>query len=143
MTADDIRSATNSILNHAQVNYIARYVGEERDALGDVDIMDRWKITFTSFSRDSEQDFDFYTGLGLRKQAEPVSPHAADVLHSLILDMLTVGQSFEVWCGGFGYDSDSRKALATHRSCQRNANKLRRIFNENDIAALEAALQEY
>lgn len=74
---------------------------------------------------------------------KPQTPHVADLLNSLILDSSAVGQSFESWCSELGYDSDSRKAEATYRACQQNADKLARIFNRNDIAALKTALQDY
>lgn len=74
---------------------------------------------------------------------KPQAPHVADLLHSLILDSSAVSQSFESWCQEYGYDSDSRKAEATYRACQQNADKLAHIFNANDISALQTALQDY
>lgn len=97
----------------------------------------------------TQKDIDTRTIYGRRYLAEverlrkPAPPHPADVLHSLILDSSAVGQSFESWCSDYGYDSDSRKAEAAYRACQQNADKLARIFNGNDIAALQTALEGY
>lgn len=74
---------------------------------------------------------------------KPVTPHAADVLYSLILDSGAASQTFADWCADFGYDTDSRKALATYEACQQNADKLRRVFDRVAIDALSAALQDY
>ncbi len=121
---------------------------------------------------EAREEFDYFTGLGCRKvptwkygvqgydngpppwpgtllheqwmkQAKPQTPHAADVLCSLILDSSAVGQSFESWCDDFGFDTDSRKAFNTYAACQQNADKLARIFNAAQMEALRNALQDY
>lgn len=74
---------------------------------------------------------------------KPQAPHAAGVLHSLILDSSAAGQSFESWCDEYGYDSDSRKAEATYRACQKNADDLRAVIPMDVLTALETALQDY
>lgn len=79
----------------------------------------------------------------VEEMRKPVAPHAASVLHSLILDSSAVGQSFESWCADFGYDSDSRKAYATYEECQRNADKLARIFDHATREKLGELLQDY
>src|SRR5690606_33602845 len=98
-----------------------------------------WVVTL--FRAGHSEDFDYCTGTGLRqyvtgpknptiaqagrpgtiyreeydrRHLRPVPPHAADVLHSLILDSAAADQTFESWCDEFGYDSDSRKAEATY-----------------------------
>jgi hypothetical protein len=72
-----------------------------------------------------------------------VAPHAAGVLYSLLSDANACEESFESWCDSYGYDSDSRKALATYQACQENGDKLRRVFNGATISALRDALQDY
>lgn len=79
----------------------------------------------------------------IEKLRKPVAPHAADVLYSLLMDSSAVGQSFESWCSELGMDSDSRKAEATYRACQENADKLARIFDHVAREALQTALQDY
>jgi len=74
---------------------------------------------------------------------QPQQPHAADVLHSLIMDASAAEQTFESWCNEYGYDTDSRKALATYEACQQNADKLRRVFSRDVLAQLAEALQDY
>ena len=79
----------------------------------------------------------------VEKMRKPVTPHAAGVLYSLILDSSAVEQSFSNWCSEYGYDDDSRKALATYEACQANADKLARIFDHATREAIREALQDY
>jgi hypothetical protein len=72
-----------------------------------------------------------------------VRPHAAGVLHSLLLDADAAEQSFASWCSELGYDTDSRKALATYEACQANSDKLCRVFDRVAREALREALQDY
>ena len=74
---------------------------------------------------------------------QPQAPHAADVLHCLILDSSAAEQTFANWCAEFGYDTDSRKAIATYEACQQGADKLRRVFSRDVLAQLAEALQDY
>ena len=69
--------------------------------------------------------------------------HAADVLHSLVMDAQATGYTFEDWCADFGYDSDSRKAYKVYEACLESGVKLRRIFTSTQIARLFEILQEY
>jgi hypothetical protein len=170
--SNEIRAEVESILSHAQIEFTATYRGQKKNALGGDKPMDEWVCDFLSHPRGASESFEFFTGLGLRavppwrygvqgfdnglaprpgsllheqwmKQAKTQKPHAADVLHSLILDSSAVGQSFESWCADYGYDSDSRKAFGIYEACQQNADKLARVLNANDLAALKTALQDY
>lgn len=161
----EIESTINQTIEDAGVTYSVTYRGVKNNALGGTAEMDMWACTFTSSK--GSQEFDFYTGLGLRapigkptnegpmprkgslmyeemeKRRKPVPPCAASVLHSLILDSCAVGQSFGQWCSDLGYDTDSRKALATYEACQINGDKLNRIFDRATISKLREALQDY
>lgn len=53
-----------------------------------------------------------------RGNMKPTEPPLADVLSSLLSDASNADTTFEDWCGDFGYDTDSRKALATYLACQ-------------------------
>lgn len=63
-----IETIVDALLASYGVSYSAAYFGLEPDSLGGKTEMDRWKV---KFSRDggSVQEFDFYTGLGLREDA--------------------------------------------------------------------------
>lgn len=184
--SQEIKNAVAAILENAgdgerRVVFTATPMGEKKNAFSEGVTMDRWLCTFTRTNGTRSEEFEFFTGIGLRAPAtqiakmqakydypgltendikrgtsygrrylarveelrKPQAPHAADVLHSLILDSSAVGQSFDSWCADLGYDSDSRKAEKTYRACQENADKLARIFDRADIAALETAFQDY
>lgn len=152
-----IHTQIDEVLAHAGVAFSAIYMGEKKNAMGSPGTMDKWSCTFTrTGSTRQAVEFDFFTGLGLRKapagvtrafdkvrMAKPKEPHPADVLHSLILDSSAVDQSFESWCSDLGYDRDSRKALTTYEACQQNADKLRGFVTRETLESFENALQDY
>jgi hypothetical protein len=163
---EEIRAAVNALLERNGVAFSVVLLGKRtRDGWEH----DAWYVTFSRLSgAGHSEDFNYCTGLGLRKPAPmpkhvramrpysterrnweranpgtPVAPRAADVLHSLILDSSAVGQSFESWCDEFGYDADSRKAEATYRECQKNADKLARVLDRRAREELAELLQDY
>lgn len=52
-------------------------------------------------------------------------PSAADVLECLRSDASSAGQSFEDWCGDYGYDEDSRSVYRTWEAVEAQAAELR------------------
>jgi hypothetical protein len=61
---------------------------------------------------------------------ENVVPSSYDLLASLT--KYDPG-SFESWCAEFGYNDDSRKAYAQHRSVVREWKKVQRFFSEAEL----------
>ena len=74
---------------------------------------------------------------------KPQTPPIAGLMYSILSDSTSAEQSFESWCTDCGYDSDSRKALATYMTCQENSDKLRKVFAPAQIAHIQELLQEY
>ncbi len=72
-----------------------------------------------------------------------VTPTAASVLHSLILDASALEENFDDWASDFGYDSDSLKALNIYKACCDNGKKLCKIFTNEQIETLQELLQDY
>jgi hypothetical protein len=99
--------------------------------------------------------FDYFTGLGHRtpskhlselgliRTGKPVVPHVAGLIASLILDSCAATQAFSSWCDAFGYDTDSRKALAAYEGCQENAVRFNAVFTNEQQAKLAELLQDY
>ena len=176
----EIEQTVDVILQTAGITYSVVSRGVKSGALGGKTDMDMWACTFISAKRTKSEEFDFYTGLGLRapataierwkvsgfdgltekdkkgltsygrrylaeveKYRKPLAPCAASVLHSLVLDSDSIGQSFSNWCSDFGYDTDSRKASTIYEACQANADKLSRVFDHSTINQLREALQDY
>jgi hypothetical protein len=73
------------------------------------------------------------TSVGYTK---PVEPSVGDVVHSLIVDSSCIDKTFEDWCGEFGYDTDSRKALDTYLQCQESLTKSRKLLTYATLDSL-------
>lgn len=74
-----------------------------------------------------------------------VAPTVADVLHSMLLDGAAHLDSltFEEWAGEFGYDTDSRRALAMFEACCDEGRAIARACNPEEIAALRDAASNF
>jgi hypothetical protein len=148
---EEIRAAVDALPERNGVKFSVALLGKRtRDGWEH----DAWYVTLSRLSgAGHSEDFNYCTGLGLRqyvtgpknprRRLRPVPPRAADVLHSLILDSSAADQTFESWCSEFGYDTDSRKAEATYRECQKNADKLARVLDRRAREELAELLQDY
>lgn len=170
--SEEKRKEIERIMADAMVEHSAQYCGETtRDNNWKCD---EWLCSFEKQTRNNPEnpyqveEFEFYTGLGLRhpvntvsrrmqtqlnprsvawheieKTRKPKPPHPADVLYSVVMASSACEQSFADWCYSFEYDTDSRKALATYEACQRDADKLKRIFNHAQLAQIREIVQDY
>jgi hypothetical protein len=127
---------------------------------------DSWKVFFQSKLHNFEEQF--YTGIGHRKlirpmpsdykklsprclavqdfkkdYLKPVAPTAASVLYCLLSDSQASGESFPDWCGGLGYDTDSRKAFDIYMQCCNIGHKMRITFSSQELETLDKLLQDY
>ncbi len=78
----------------------------------------------------------FFTGKGWTRE-----PNAADVVECLLSDH-SVGMdepTFEEWCNEFGYDTDSRQAEKTFKTCIANDKKFRKLLGPEMLKSAEAA----
>lgn len=73
----------------------------------------------------------------------PVTPTAASVLHGLLLDASSADANFLDWCGDFGYDTDSRKALTVYEACCSTRADVHNLFTRDERAALATMLEDY
>lgn len=157
---NDTQKAVDAYLEAEKITFTARYMGESvRDNNWQCDA---WRIKFAvgestdgfklpGFTgKTARFETDYFTGLGHRTkpkqqwlQPKPVSPSAADVLCSLILDSSAINTSFEYWCADYGYDSDSISAFNTYQACCKIAKELRQVFNYKQIETLRGMLEDY
>ena len=162
MNGKEVEAAADALLQAAGVSYAATLV--QRGAKDDSGWEhDAWRIEFLKDGRKLEQSFR--TGIGHRappgntfagrklrpgtlawveheNRKTPVSPKAASVLSSLVSDD-TQGESFESWADNFGYDSDSRKALAIYMECQRQTDAAKRFFGHDVWASIVSTVEGY
>ena len=77
------------------------------------------------------------------KKTTPNEPTLLDVLYSLVTDSSGVrhGQSFEEWCGEYGYDTDSRSAEKVFDACVDQWRNLIRL--DLDLDAMEILFEDY
>lgn len=133
---------------------------------------DQWRIKLEkraqSGGKVADMETDYFTGVGRRKSKRPmpayiarlgarivarvewekanirpVTPEAAGVLYSLLLDASGADGNFLDWCDAYGYDSDSRKALATYEGCCVSRAQLHKLFTTTERAELAAMLEDY
>ena len=88
----------------------------------------KWRCTLRYQGR--RMSVMFYQGM-----AHTEAPTADEVLECLASDVGCASDSFAEWCANFGYDTDSRKALATYRQIRRQAQRLSELLG-NDYQAV-------
>jgi len=67
-------------------------------------------------------------------KAQKKQPDPAEVLASVCREGQDADESFENWCGNFGYEEDSRKAEGIYLACTDNGKKARRILSAANFA---------
>jgi len=69
-------------------------------------------------------------------------PTIEDILNSLSLDTMNIEEeSFELWCGDFGYDSDSRKAYKIYQACLNESKQLKELLGSEGLEELHSCEQ--
>lgn len=157
------QSVNDYVCNTCGKSYTVRLIGETKR---DNDwVCDEWRFAFGDVS------FEYFTGTGHRepndtaklamvalknvsrrsiawhdgviKNMVAVQPPIAGLIHSLLLDGEAGTMTFSEWCASYGYDTDSRKALATYETCQQTADKFNRIFTRAQREHLRELLSDY
>lgn len=91
-----------------------------------------WTVTLRYRGR--RLTVDFYTG------PAAAEPDAASVMECLASDASSVANArgFEDWCSEYGYDTDSRKAERTFKTCAAQTAKLRVLLGDDFDALVYA-----
>ena len=120
-----------------------RYIGEVPSRWTSSTTVDQWAITV--FDEDgTPHGFDYFTGLGLRKDRnKPNPPKVADILYSLLSDASAEQRNFYEWCSDYGHSLDSISALNAYRECLDTAAALRKCFSNDLLEELRDLLAEY
>ncbi len=165
--ADTIEAAIKSLILDAGISYRVTYCGERTK--DDNWKCDGWLFNFSkspTLKGGKIAEFEYFTGLGHRKpapmpsdggkrprigtlmheslegQRKPVTPPVAGLIHSLVMDD-TQGQDFAEWCSNYGYDDDSRKAMATYEQCQQQTRKARELFGRGLLEKFAELVANY
>ncbi len=72
-----------------------------------------WHVTLTMYDKRVTSTYRMGTGHKGKR------PNVGEVLESLVMDAHAADESFPDFCADFGYDEDSRKALATWHACRK------------------------
>lgn len=120
-------------INNLQ-NVNIKYVGQTNRNAWDCDA---WVVFI------GDDTFEYYTGMGFRKNNRPVHPKVADFMYCVMVDLDSVDMSFTDWCANFGYSDDSLKALNTYQQCCENAKKLKKHFSSTQLTEMRELLQDY
>ena len=151
LTADQSVAA---YLAEQRIEYTATLVGEtNRDGW----TCDEWRVTLTkraqSGGKAADMDTRYFTGTGHRAKPRkrmswdnsprPVTPTAASVLHSLLLDAQGAEQPFDHWAADYGYDTDSIKALGIYNACCDIRRDLYKLLSNEQRETLRTMLEDY
>lgn len=63
-------------------------------------------------------------------------PTLPEVLDSLVGDASDADETFEEWCGTYGYDTDSRRAEATWKACRKVRADLTKLIGADALETL-------
>ena len=125
------------------IEIAAAYLGRDKD--GDGWERDNWNVTLRYRGREySGIAYHMGTGHSTAKTRadgalgmvaipnwKATPPTASAVVDSLLLDSEARDQTFDEWCDGFGYDTDSRKAEAMYKACAKTGLLLARLLGSD------------
>lgn len=94
-----------------------------------------WRVRLTRRVNGSRRQLTTVFSQGPAHCSEPTP---ADVLYCLVSDARAGRESFDDFCGDFGYDADSRRAEAVWRACKATTPKVDRFLGD-DLDAFEQA----
>jgi len=121
-----------------------KLIGEMPSPWGDdqLRIVDAWCVTIGK--RGKQWITTYYTGTSQRNKrtGRPMQPTVADVMCSLFNDASAADENFSDWCDNYGYSDDSIKALNMYKACTEIAKNLRRQFDFETRAKIQAVIQE-
>ncbi len=94
---------------------------------------DHWYVTLGLVASKKNFTLYFSKGVGLRVKPNkiayprPIKPSITEILECLQSDFSGLGEEFEEWASGLGYDTDSRKAERTWETVKRQAREFRAL----------------
>lgn len=103
-----------------------------------VDILNQRGDTVVSNMR-----YQVGSGLTHDKRGREVPLDSLGVIASVVRDAELGEDTFDGFCGSFGYDTDSRNALEVYLTCQKRAHELSKGFTTEEIDALREFVSEY
>lgn len=106
-------------------------LGVGKHFLDDKEPRARYLLTLFRTTKSSSVEFEF--GQSIDATYKKQTPKAYDLLASLTK---YDPDTFENFCGDFGYDTDSRKGLETYLAVQAEWQKVRKFFTVEELEEL-------
>jgi len=125
-------------LNELKIAFRCEYCGEKQ---GWGAIQDSWEIIFSSPYH--VVSFDFFAGIGHRRNGCVLPPSSASVLYCLTSDFVSAEGGFKVWCENTGYSDDSISALKAYKLSVKNSKKLNKVFSAAQIYDFQKILTDF
>ena len=139
MKEGEIEKLVAHKLKELKITFRCEYCGEKQTQ---GTLQDSWEIIFSSPRHVAS--FDFFAGLGHRKEGCAVPPSSAFVLYCLTVDFVSVASAdFEAWCDDTGCSDDSISALKAYNLCVKNSKKLNKVFSTAQIYDFQKILADF
>ena len=125
-----------------QFTIAADYRGDKQAPFSDAkyDNWNRHVVTIRNRDSGTRTTFDFWASLAEPELRSPSDLRGA--FECFLSDAIAGEQSFEEFCGDFGYDVDSRKAEKVWKACQRASTKAKRLLGSADLYKIAEALRD-
>ena len=72
-----------------------------------------------------------------------ILPAQASILHSVLVDAAAADQSFDDWCGDYGYNDDSLADQRTYQLCRDLLRDLRALLTTEQRSHVQTLLEDY
>ena len=139
MEEREIEKLVCNMLKELKITFRCEYCGEKQRWGA---LQDSWEIIFSSPHHVAS--FDFYTGLGRRREGRVIPPSSSNVLYCLTIDFVSVAEAdFENWCDDTGCSNDSISAFKAYESCVKNSKKLNKVFSTAQIHDFQEILTDF
>ena len=139
MKEGEIEKLVCNKLKELKITFRCEYCGEKQRWGA---LQDSWEIIFSSPHHVAS--FDFFAGLGHRREGCAVPPSSANVLYCLTGDFVSVAEAdFETWCENTGYSDDSISAFKAYKLCVKNSKKLNKVFSTAQIYDFQKILTDF
>lgn len=119
----------HDFIKQHKITATADYADRNPNMADDGTKMDHWRVVL----RRPGAKMTTYFSMGVAHNGK--EPEAADVLNCLALDSAGIENNkhdFDEWCSEYGYDTDSRKAHKTFKTCERQAERLFRFLGSQE-----------
>ena len=141
---NEYHQQASDFLKSTGTKYEIVYIGKGKHFADDTQSRDRYQVTLSNSKGSYSFDFGdsiyntekYDNALATRRNKGKdkwQQPHAYDVLANLI--SYEPG-SFDNFCGDFGYDEDSRKALEVYLAVQKEWDGINKLFNSEQLELL-------